>query len=158
MKTVGLLVVMILVATAWAEGPAARSGDEETIRQLYAGYDAAWNKGDVAALTLAWAADADHVEPDGRAVKGRAAIEKDLAQRFATDLKGTRSQQTITGVRFITPDVALVDASYEVTNVRDPQGQPAPPLKGRYVDIWSKRGGKWQIVADRPVVPAPAPK
>jgi uncharacterized protein (TIGR02246 family) len=158
MKTIRLLVVMIFVATAWAEGPAARSGDEETIRQLYTGYDAAWNKGDVAALTLAWADDADHVEPDGRAVKGRAAIEKEVAQRFATDFKGTRSQQTITGIRFLTPEVAVVDASYEVTGVRDPQGQPAPPLKGRYVDIWAKRAGKWQIVADRPVVPAPAPK
>lgn len=158
MKTIWLLVAMIFVAPAWAEGPAAPSGDEQTIRQLYAQYDAAWNKGDVAALTTAWADDADHVEPDGRAIKGRAALEKELGQRFATDLKGTHSQQTITAVRFVTPDVALVDASYEVTGIRNPQGQPAPALKGRYLDVWAKRTGKWQIVADRPVVPAPAAK
>ena len=97
MRTIWLLAVVVFVAAAVrAEVPAARSGDAGVIRQLYARYDAGWNNGDLAGLALIWAYDADHVEPDGRAVKGRAAIEKELGQRFATDLKGTRSQQTIT--------------------------------------------------------------
>ena len=159
MRTIWLLAVMISVAAAVrAEEPAVRSGDAQAIRQLYDGYDAAWNKGDLAALARVWADDADHVEPDGRAVKGRAAIEKELGQRFATDLKGTRSQQTIIGIRFITPDVGVVDAAYEVTGAHDAQGQSLPALQGRYVDIWLKRAGKWHIVADRPIVPVPTPK
>lgn len=159
MRTIWLLAVMISVAAAVrAEEPAARSGDVEAIRQLYAGYDAAWNKGDAAGLALVWADDADHVEPDGRLIKGRTAIEKELGQRFATDLKGTRSQQTITGIRLITPDVAVVDASYEVSGARDAQGQSLAVLQGRYVDVWVKHAGKWHIVADRPIVPAPAAK
>jgi uncharacterized protein (TIGR02246 family) len=159
MRTIWLLAVMISVAVAVrAEDPAAHSGDAEAIRQLYARYDAAWDKGDVGGVAMVWADDADHVEPDGRAIKGRAAIEKDLGQRLASDLKGTRSQQTITGIRFITPDVAVVDAAYEVSGARDAQGQSLPALEGRYVDIWVKRGGKWHIAADRPIVPAPAAK
>lgn len=155
MRTIGLLSVIILVAApAWAEKPVKRSGDAQTIRQLYAAYDAAWNKGDSAGLAMIWADDADHVEPDGRAVKGRVAIEKGLRQRFATDLKGTRSQQTIKDIRFVTHDVAVVDASYEVTGARDAQGQSLPALQGSYIDIWVRRGGKWHIVADRPIVPA----
>jgi uncharacterized protein (TIGR02246 family) len=159
MRTIWLLAVMISVAAvARAEEPAARGGDAQAIRQLYVGYDAAWNKGDLAALARVWADDADHVEPDGRVVKGRVAIEKELGQRFASDLKGTRSQQTITGIRLITPDVAVVDASYEVSGAHDAQGQSLPALQGRYVDIWLKHAGKWHIVADRPIVPAPAAK
>ena len=159
MRTIWLVAVMIFAAAAvQAAEPAARSGDAEAIRQLYAGYDAAWNKGDLAGLAMVWADDADHVEPDGRAIKGRTAIAKDLGQRFATDLKGTRSQQTITGIRLITPDVAVVDAAYEVSGARDAQGQSLPALQGRYVDIWVKRAGKWHIVADRPIVPAPTAK
>jgi uncharacterized protein (TIGR02246 family) len=159
MRTIWLLAVMISVAAAvQAAEPAARSGDAKAIRQLYAGYDAAWDKGDVAGLAMVWADDADHVEPDGRAIKGRAAIEKDLGQRFATDLKGTRSRQMIIGIRLIAPDVAVVDAAYEVSGARDAQGQSLPALQGSYVDIWVKRAGKWRIVADRPIVPAPTAK
>ena len=159
MRTTWLLAVMISVAAAVrAEASPARSGDAKAIRQLYAGYDAAWNKGDLRGLAMVWAADADHVEPDGRVIKGRTAIEKDLRQRFATDLKGTRSQQTITAIRLITPDVAVVDASYEVSGARDAQGQSLPALQGHYVDIWVKHDGKWHIVADRPIVPAATAK
>jgi uncharacterized protein (TIGR02246 family) len=159
MRTIWLFAVMICVAAAvQAKEPAARSGDAEAIRQLYARYDAAWNKGDFAGLAMVWADDADHVEPDGRAIKGRAAIAKELGQRLATDLKGTRSQQTITDIRFVTSDVAVVDATYEVSGAHDAQGQSLPALQGRYVDIWLKHAGKWHIVADRPVVPAPTAK
>lgn len=150
--------MMIAAAAVRAEEPAARSGDAQAILQLYANYDAAWNTGDLGGLAVIWANDADHVEPDGRVVKGRAAIEKNLGQRFASDLKGTRSLQTVTGIRLVTPDVAVVDAAYEVTGARDAHGQSAPALRGRYVDIWVKRAGTWQIVADRPVLPAPAAK
>jgi uncharacterized protein (TIGR02246 family) len=159
MRTIWLFAVMISVAAVvQAAEPAARSGDAKAIRQLYAGYDAAWNKGDVAELAKVWADDADHVEPDGRAIKGRTAIAKELGQRFATDLKGTRSRQMIIGMRLITPDVAVVDAAYEVSGAHDAQGKSLPALQGRYVDIWLKHAGMWHIVADRPIAPAPTTK
>jgi uncharacterized protein (TIGR02246 family) len=159
MRTIWLLAVLVFVAAAVrAEVPAARRGDAEAIRQLYTRYDAAWNKGDTAGLALIWAYDADHVAPDGRAVNGRTAIAKELGQRLATDLKGSRSQQTISGIRFITPDVAVVDATYQVSSARDAQGKSLPPLQGRYVDIWLKRAGKWHIIADRPIVFTPPAK
>jgi uncharacterized protein (TIGR02246 family) len=153
-----LAVVMFVAAPVSAGEPATQRGDAAAIRQLYARYDARWNEGDLTGLAMIWADDADHVEPDGRVVKGRAAIENQLRQRFASDLKGTRSQQTITGIRFITRDVAVVDASYEVTGARDAKGQGLPALQGRYVDIWVKRARKWYIVADRPIVFVPAAK
>jgi len=157
MRTIWLLGVMLSVAVAAHAGDAAKQkADEAAIRELYVEYDAAWNKGNVAALAMAWTDDAQHVEPDGRVVEGRAALKATFEQRFATDLKDTRSQQTITGVHFATPDVAVVDAAYEVTGVHDAQGQSLPPLQGRYVDIWVKRKDAWYIAADRPLGRAPA--
>ena len=151
-------LMISIAATVWAAEPAARSGDAEAIRDLYAAYDAAWNKGDASRLATVWADDAEHMEPDGRVVKGRAAIEKEMAKRFDADLKGTHSAETITGIRFVTSDVAVVDAAYKVTGARGPQGQALPPLEGRYVDIWVEHAGRWHIAVDRPVVPAPAGK
>lgn len=159
MKTIWLIAVMIsLAAPVRAEEAAARKDDAAAIRELYVEYDTAWNQGKVAALAMVWTDDADHVEPDGRAVEGRAAIKQNLEQRFLGDLKGTHSQQTVTGIRFIAPDVAVVDATYEVSGALDAQGQSRPPLQGRYVDIWVKRKGSWYIAADRPVARMPAAK
>lgn len=145
------VMAVIVVALPLRAEQAARGAEEAVIRDLYARYDAAWNKGDVKALVAAWADDADHVEPDGRVISGRAALEKDLATRFASDLRGTRSVQTVEAVRLIKPDVAVVDAAYEVTGAQDAEGKPLPPLKGRYLDLWMKRGNTWQIIIDRPV-------
>ncbi len=159
MKMIWVFAAMIcMAATVRAEDAAAQKDDAAAIRELYTEYDAAWNKGNSAQLAMVWTDDADHVEPNGRVVAGRTAIWKDFEQRFAGDLKDTRSQQTVTGIRFITPDVAVADASYEVTGARDAQGQVRPALQGHYVDIWVKRKGTWYIAADRPVAGAPAAK
>jgi uncharacterized protein (TIGR02246 family) len=151
-KTIWLIAVMFCaVGGVRAEEPAAQKGDAAAIRELYGEYDAAWNTANVAQLAMIWSDDADHVEPDGRAIQGRATIKQALEQRLAGDLKGTRSQQSVTGIRFVAPDVAVVDVSYEVSGAHDAQGKSLPAIQGRYVDIWVKRRGTWYIAADRPV-------
>jgi uncharacterized protein (TIGR02246 family) len=150
-KFLTVAAVIFCAVPLYAGRGDAGGADEQAIRQLYASYDAIWDKADAKAMAQFWAEDAYHVEPDGRVVTGRAAIAKELADRFATDLKGTRSKQTLDGVHFIKPDVAVVDASYEVTGMQDAEAKLLPPLQGRYIDIWVKKGGKWHIVTDRPV-------
>jgi uncharacterized protein (TIGR02246 family) len=159
MRKFGAFVAVMVVALPLrAEQARTRSTDEAAIRNLYASYDTSWNKADLKAMGALWAEDADHVEPDGRMITGRAALEQDLAKRFATDLRGTRSAQTVEAVRLIKPDVAVVDAAYEVTGVQDAEGKALPPLKGRYVDIWIKRGKTWRIIVDRPVAALRVPR
>ena len=146
-----VLAVFVPLAPVWAGATHAQRTEEEAIRRLYADYDAAWNAGDAKRLVMVWAEDADHVEPDGTPIKGRAAIEESLARRLAAELKGSQSKQTVESVRFIKPDVAIVDANYEVTGMPHAAGAPGSTLHGRYVDIWVKQKGKWRIVADRPL-------
>ena len=157
-KKLFLATLIFLAVPMSAPTASARIGREETIRKLYLSYDAAWNRGAVADLAAFWADDADHMEPNGRLITGRTALAKELADRFATDLKGTHSKQTVDAIRFITSDVAVVDASYEVTGAHDPDGKSLPPIEGRYVDIWVKRAGKWHIAADRPIGPSQPPR
>jgi uncharacterized protein (TIGR02246 family) len=157
-KFLTVAAVIFCAVPLYAGRGDAGGADEQAIRQLYASYDAIWDKADAKAMAQFWAEDAYHVEPDGRVVTGRAAITKELADRFATDLKGTRSKQTLDGVHFIKPDVAVVDASYEVTGMQDAEAKPLPPLQGRYIDIWVKKGGKRHIVTDRPVAALRASK
>jgi len=157
-RYLAIVAVMVVALPLRAEQARPRSAAEADLRNLYASYDTAWNKGDVKAMGALWSEDADHVDPDGRMVTGRPALEKELATRFATDLRGTRSAQTVEAVRLIRPDVAVVDAAYEVTGVQDAEGKALPPLQGRYVDIWIKRGKTWQIIVDRPVAALRVPR
>ncbi len=152
-KKLWLAALICLAFPMTAQRAGAGSRGEETIRKLSASYDETWNKGDAAALAAFWADDASHMEPDGQIVAGRTALAKRLAERLDADLKGTHSHQTVESIRFVTADVAVVDASYEVTGAHDLAGKSKPPMQGRYVDIWVKRSGKWHITVDRPVAP-----
>lgn len=152
------LLGILFVAPLWTLPVAAANADEVALRKLYVDYDATWNKGDAKGMAMFWAADAVHVEPNGSVVNGRAALEKSLAERFAATLKGTHSQQTVETIQFIKPDVAVVDAAYEVTGAHSADGKELPTLRGRYVDIWLKQAGTWRIVADRPLAAPPAAK
>ncbi len=152
MKILAMSLVVALCALAMPPTPSdAASADENAIRKLYATYDRVWDSGDAHQLGALWAADADHVEPDGRMLSGRAAIENALAARLAGDLKGTQSKQQVESIRFLTPEIAAVDTTYIVAGAHDAAGKALPAMHGRYLDIWQKRDGVWQIVLDRPV-------
>jgi uncharacterized protein (TIGR02246 family) len=86
---------------------------------------------------------------------GRAEIEQACIGQFADVYKGTSLKLTITNVRFLTPDVALVNAAFEVTGLRGPGGQPAP-RKGMNTSILVRTKGEWLMTAHRGWVP-PAP-
>ena len=159
MRTIWILAMMLSAAVAVrADDVAKQKADDAAIRELYVEYDSAWNKGSLAALSMVWTDDAVHVEPDGRSVQGRAAIKAAFEARFAGDLKDTHSQQTVGDVHFVTPDVAVVDASYEVNGAHDAQGHDRAPIQGRYLDVWVRRKGQWYIAADRPLGCPPAAK
>jgi hypothetical protein len=57
-------------------------------------------------------------------------------------------------IRFLTPDVALIDvASVNVGGI-DATGTPMPQSRSQLFTIWQKRGGSWTVMYQR-VVPAP---
>jgi len=151
MKCFTIAALALFAIAAQADELGARSSDAAAIRALYVRYDAAWNNGDAATLAGLWAADAGHMEPDGRIIAGRSSLQQHFAQRFAGELKGTQSRQHIEAIRFLTTDVAVVDASYEVSGARDAEGHARPPLRGRYVDIWVRKDRTWRIAIDRPI-------
>ena len=151
---VAAVAVAVGMGAVWTSSANASNTDAATLRKLYADYTAAWNQNDTAAMATLFAADADHLEPNGLLLKGRAAIMKQLSERFATEFKGSRGAITADTIRFIKPDVAVVDSPYEITGAHDTGGKELPPIKGRYVDIWIKKGGRWEIIVSRPVVSA----
>src|SRR4051812_34913990 len=69
-----------LVSAAWTDLP-----DQAEIRALHMQISEAWGAGDAARLALAYASDADFVDPSGHLSRGREEIEK----RYASLLSST---------------------------------------------------------------------
>jgi len=166
MKTRWLVIVMLcgaFTAAAWADtkaNPASPKSDiinDAAIRNLYEQFVSSWNKHDVANMAKMWTIDGDHVEPDGHVAKGRAEVEKLLTAQHQSVFKTSQLKLQIDSIWFITADVALVDGTYEVTGVQDPEGKEIPPRYGRLTSVFLKEGGAWSIAADRLMIPAALP-
>ncbi|MEB3033663.1 SgcJ/EcaC family oxidoreductase [[Mycobacterium] nativiensis] len=91
------------------------NGDEVAIRELLAQQVAGWNTGDPAAYAAVFAPDADYITFLGAHHRGRAAISASYAPLFANLLRGSRLEVEVTGLRFLTSDVALIHARAVVT-------------------------------------------
>ncbi len=142
-----LLVGLALIAPASAAGQAPPA-DDAAVRVLVDAYSAARDKGDGAALTALFTADADQLVSSGEWRRGRDAVVKgSLASSQQTQGKRTFTIET---VRFMTATVALADSRYDIAQ--------ADGTTRRMWASWLlvKDGAAWKIAAIRNMLPAPA--
>ena len=124
--------------------------DEAAILENAKAFVEAFHKGDAKAVAAFWTTDGDYTDQAGHLLKGQEAIEKAFAELFAAN-KGLKIRVDVTGLRFVTPEVALEDGT---TSVISPDG--APPTRARYSNVHVKKDGKWLLssVRDAPFVAA----
>jgi uncharacterized protein (TIGR02246 family) len=151
--TVGL-ALLTTVTPAFAQGTPA---DEAAIRKVTEQFSPAWAKADSKALAGVYTADADYVSSTGLVAKGHAEIEKAYAAQFAGAYKGTSLKAGVTNVRFLKPDIAIVNGTFEVAGMRGSDGREAPPRKGISTSVVVKQNGQWLITALRAWVPPTPP-
>lgn len=119
--------------------------DEAAITRVLADFVTAWNKHDATAFSMVFAEDADFTNVRGTSAHGRTEVEKFHAPLFATRFKETHQKITDTKIRFIKPDVAAVDARWEMTGAKGPEGQDIPLRKGLLNFVMTRENGKWLI-------------
>ena len=141
--------IIITLLTLAALSPAAAQApvsDDAAVRALVDAYSAARDKGDAAALTALFTADADQLVSSGEWRRGRDAVVKgSIASSQQT--QGTRTF-TIDTVRMIAADVAVADSRYEIAQT-----------DGTTRRMWAswlvvKDGTAWKIAAIRNMLPA----
>jgi uncharacterized protein (TIGR02246 family) len=127
--------------------PPNREQDEKGIKLVLTGFVEAWNNHDAKAFSMVFAEDADFTNVRGMSAHGRTEVEKFHAPRFATNFKGSNQKMTEIKIRFITPDVAAVDARWEMTGAKGPDGQDIPLRKGLLNFIMTRStSGQWLII------------
>jgi uncharacterized protein (TIGR02246 family) len=118
------------------------SPDEKAIRQGAADYAKAYKKGNPDALLAYWDANAEFIDETGKITKGRKAI-GDVLRKNRRALLGVDMEFDLKSIRFLTPDVATVDADAVVHNV------DGSTDVGPFAAVLIKKGGRWLLSSVR---------
>lgn len=156
------LVLTLLLSFGWDRAGAAEPAADAAIRQIIAEQVLAWNAGDGARYSRHFAADGTFTNLFGRVLYGAPAFEQRHSEILATFYKGTTKQHAVRRIRFVTPDVAIVDIDNEVHGVKSmPPGIPVPNdgvLKTQLLEVFVRRQDEWWIEAYHNVDLKAAPK
>jgi uncharacterized protein (TIGR02246 family) len=119
------------------------SPDEIEVRELYRQMLDGWNKRSAGAFAAPIAEDGDLIGFDGSQLIGRSEIVS-MLQRIFADHPTAPYVSKVRGVRFLSPDVAVLRAIVGMI----PPAQPDldPNLNALQTLIASKRDGQWRIV------------
>ena len=121
--------------------------DEGAVRNVLAEYEVSWNGHDAAAFGRLFTKDCDYVNIDGVHWNGVQEIVQRHTELFRKRFKTAVRKLTGVEVRFSTPDVALVDATWDVTGSGRPTGKAVPVLKEITTMTMAKTDGKWLITS-----------
>ena len=155
MRIIRLALVTSVALLGMGLTPASAQ-TKDAMEKLAADWAAAFHKADAKALAGFYTEGAVRVTPQGGTVVGRAAIEKEFATNFAGPWKGTTIKITVGKVEPLGPETGLAEGTYEVMGVKTPDGKPAPPIKGSYLNTVVKKNGGWVLASNAAVEP-PAP-
>jgi uncharacterized protein (TIGR02246 family) len=125
---------------------------EQDLRALVATYMAAWNRGDGAGYASAFAEDADFTSVRLDRPHSRAEIAAGHEAIFATIYKRTRLHAEVDRIRFVRPDVAVLDVEHHLT---DAAGVTFPPGHSHAIAVAERTTNGWQFVAFQNMVPVP---
>lgn len=141
MKTAGL--VLVGGTAALAQVPA----DDAAIRDVVRKYVEARTAEDPKQIEALFTSDADQHTTAGEWRRGRDAVVPGTLRSSAGN-PGTR-RIVIEAIRFVTPDVALVDGPYEI-------GDGANVRRNWTTLVMKREAGAWRIAAIRNALPRPA--
>jgi uncharacterized protein (TIGR02246 family) len=158
------ITILSVVCALLPLGPllAEDASSETAIRAIVEEQAAAWNAGDGAGYSR-------HVSPDisftnifGTVMYGASAFIDRHTHILGTSFKGTTKRHTVRRVRFVTPDLALVDIDNEVHGIKAmPGGMPVPAdgvLRSQLLEVFARRDGTWWVEAYHNVDVKPAAK
>jgi len=142
--------ISLSMVSVLSRGAFASPEDEAAIRKLLEEEVASWNAGDAKTYAAHFAEGGTFTNVYGMFFEGQKEFEARHAEIFSTFFKGTTRKTSIRKLRFVTPQVAIVDLDAEVRNVRSMPGVTLPEdgvLRTRPLVVFVKRKGAWWIEA-----------
>jgi len=129
----------------------AAAAEEALIRKVVDAEEDAWNRGDAKAFAARFQEDGSFTDVFGAISRSRAELEKRQVELFAAHFKGSLLALKVRRIRFLRPDIAIVDIDTEVTG-----SHKLPPaihvdadkvLRTRLQQVMAKTGTDWVVAA-----------
>lgn len=124
--------------------------EEQEIRQLMKEFETAWQSGDAAALARLWAEESDlGLLGSAPRTRGRAQHERGFADSFARRTGQISRYMEIAAIRFVLPDVAIVDGAFRYGPSQASGGEAMPPRREPFVAVIVRQEGRWAFASGR---------
>ena len=133
----------------------AQEVESRAIRRLIEQRENAWNSGNVAGYGQLLTDDADLLSATGRSAQGRQAILALYVEQRAGAYNGWTTSTPIEAIRFLRPDVAIVNTRFVLTGLRAADGTTPSARRGLLMFVVSKEDGHWLIAAMRGIPETP---
>ena len=156
----------VFAAAAPAAAPAVEgsTADRAAIDALVAAEQEAWNRGDAKAFSARFAEDGFFTNVVGMRAYDRAGFERQHARIFSTIYKGSHNTLTVSKVKFVRPDVAVVDVESVLTGYQELPPGIKPAADGAVHTalqmVLTKESDGWTIASfhNVAITPLPPPK
>ena len=134
------------LARAAATDDTANSAEDAAVKQVVAGFSDGWNAHDAHAMCASLADDVEWVNWRGEPLGSRQAVEDEHARLFAGLYKNTHRTDTVKSIRYLRPDLAVVDDYWAMTGARKRDGSDWPDRAGYADFVMAKRNGRWIVI------------
>jgi uncharacterized protein (TIGR02246 family) len=146
-----------LVIGATRSASASQARDEAAVRALGDNFAKAFLQKNAEVRASLFAEDGTFVTPQGDFLQGHVAMVKDFGPEAEHAVNGTTlAAFSDYRIRFIKPDVAVVDALLTVHNVNGPDGTTIPVIPINFFFVAIRHGDQW-LIEDGRAHFAPAP-
>lgn len=151
---------VVSVSDAVTKTRAQHDESDASIRAIVAAQVVAWDAGDGHAYARHLAPDVSFTNVFGRVMYGASAFAQGHAEVLTTFYRGTTKHQYVRRIRFLTPEVAIVDIDNEVRCVTETPAGTAVPADGivrtQLMELFVRRDDRWWIEAYHSVDVKPA--
>lgn len=144
-----MVLAMVLFGSAGIRARSANDSSDAQVRELVDRFAQAMNEKDAKALGSLFARDGEFTNPVGMSEKGRTAIEQFHAKLFEEGNRPSFAHAHLkllnTSIRFLRPDVAVVDIRWEQSGAIAPDGSPWGTRRGILNWVVTHESDDWYI-------------
>ena len=141
------LLVGLGLPRAAAADEMGNSKEDAAIKEVVAGFSNGWNTHDAHAMCVSLADEIEWVNWRGEPLGTRQAVEEEHAKLFADLYKNTHRTDEVKTIKYISPELAVVDDYWTMTGAKKRDGSDWPYRAGLYNFIMAKRSGRWIVIA-----------
>jgi uncharacterized protein (TIGR02246 family) len=138
-----LMLLLLLRLSAWGQKQPDSTADSAAIKQAVAGFSDAFNHHDVHGCVTFFAKESDFTNVSGVVWHGLPGMDDHFKGVLTGSLKNANRTITVKNIRFLTPEIAEVDADWQMTGALARDGSVIPLRKGLLDAVMIKQDGHW---------------